>query len=256
MLPFVLLLTLAVTSYVWAQEAAKEPNLTTESALPSDFKERLRQTVERSQAALEAADAHAGLIEVTEPGLPFGAIRGYDAAKVGADAEAIKTSLLSALADERLTGLRAYVDEFYPSVNLRSQEISRTEMMSCSIEPCPASLAEPSSVMETYRNIHQFTSKVRRATAYKISLDVKSVPDSALFTIQPVGGGLLTEIATNGSLGTLFRGLYRYRVERHGYKTATATLNLVDNTPRELVCTLVSTASEDEPLPCLFGVFE
>lgn len=254
----VILLPLAFAAVltVSAEQPIAEPTTVTEPALPAGVKEHLRQAVERSQAAFEAADAQSGLVEVIEPGLPFGAIRGYDADRVDADAEAVKASLIGAFADESLSGLQAYVDEFYPLVNLRTVEVHTTPETECSVQPCPTLLAEPGSVLEVYRNIQQFTSKVSRASAYKISFDVTSVPDGARFTIQPVAGGQFTEVATNGPLGTIFRGLYRYTVERSGYKTASAVLNLVDNTPRELVCNLVSATSDDEPLPCLFGVIE
>lgn len=219
-------------------------------------KQQLLENLHTSEARMIAARANQGLIEVRQPGMAFGSVRGFDAAEVEKAVATVRSELVSGLGTNELAGLRAYAEEFFPDPQLRTLQFTATPETTCTPAPCPSRLAEAASVQTAYAQTHGFVQKVAYASAYKTSFRVRSKPSGARFVLQPLGGGLTTETATDGSVGEMYRGLYRYTIERSGYKKASATLNLVDNDPAELFCELVATNSASDPLPCLFGVID
>jgi hypothetical protein len=222
----------------------------------SDSKDLLRNAQQFSATLLAATQQGHGLVEVKQPGLAFGSVRGYDVNEVTANIQKIQSDLSNGLKRNEFGGLEAYTQTFFPKVSLKTLEVTRTPETTCSTDPCPATLAEPESVESMYRYVGEFVNKVAGATAYKVSFNVRSKPAGAVFSLQPLGGGFQTEIATNGSVGNLFRGLYRYTIARQGFKRVEATLNLVDNSPDQLYCELIDAQSKAEPLPCMFGIIE
>jgi hypothetical protein len=95
---------------------------------------------------------------------------------------------------------------------------------------------------------------------FLISLNVDSTPKrQAVITLRHFDSSPADRIPTQGSFGEVYRGLYRYRIERDGYKTFDSgssdndpPLNLVDWgwTDKGMVCELVPDSSSLEALPC------
>jgi hypothetical protein len=222
----------------------------------SASKEILLYAQQLSDGAWTATKQGHGLIEVKQAGLAFGSLRGYDATEVTAKVGSIRGELIKGLERNELRGLQAYVREFFPRNTAQTLPVPRTLDTTCSVTPCPERLAEPGSVQALYGSVHEFVDKVAAATAYRVSFRVRSKPSGARFSLQPLGGGFLTEIATDGRVGSLFRGLYRYTVQREGFKKVEATVNLVDNSPEELYCELVDERAKLGALPCMLGLIE
>jgi hypothetical protein len=88
---------------------------------------------------------------------------------------------------------------------------------------------------------------------FLINVFVRSKPkDDAVFTLSYVDNKLLRSVRTNETMKEVYRGLYLFKVERDGFKTAQGPLNLVDWDWNQLgvVCVMVSQNSPSEPFPC------
>lgn len=241
-------LMLLLATRVFAEEVS--------GGLTTEARERLKSVAELSATSMATTKGLNGLVEIRQEGLPFGAIRGFDAEEVRGRTVKIRGDLEAALAPRELAGLKAYAMEFFPAVELRTVVVDERLRQGCSVTPCPVELAEPESAVAAMTTIHEFVGKVTGASAYKVSFRVRSNPPGARFSIGPMGGGFETQVGTNGSVGELFRGLYRYEIQKVGFKPVTATLNLVDNDPEELFCDLQPADGGSDPIPCVFAMVD
>jgi hypothetical protein len=63
-------------------------------------------------------------------------------------------------------------------------------------------------------------------------------------------GGTHRTTTTNNRLDNIYRGFYRYKVTKSGYKSIEETLNLVDSDGQKLDCGLNKIEEQDGPHPC------
>jgi hypothetical protein len=241
--PMLLLLGLSIGSFA-AEQSGNGTAVELKAALSS------------SEAILNSTKQGRGVIEVRQPGIPFGSVRGFDTQAVETDIQRIRDQVFAELKREDMVALNDYAREYFPTVDARTFEVPQSADTRCSIAPCPKRLLEPEGVEIAFGQIYSFVGKLAASTAYKVTFKVRSKPSGAKFTLQALGGGFITEIATDGSVGNIYRGLYRYKVQHTGFKSVEAQINLVDNSPGELYCELTEMNSNNESLPCLYGIIE
>lgn len=217
---------------------------------------QLRDLEYSAAHSYERLQKHSDLVIVNQKGIPFESVSGYRGEDVENQLQKTKSKLLGTLDSSEYTAMMSYVSENFPEVKLTKYVISSAPEASCSVTPCPNSIIEPKSAEMAFNTIYEFVSKVANSSAYKVTFEVTSAPSGARFAITPIGGSDSIEIATDGRIENVFRGLYRYTVERSGFKTSTARLNLVDSAPTRLHCVLTPNTSEDTPIPCLSGLIE
>lgn len=89
-----------------------------------------------------------------------------------------------------------------------------------------------------------------KARDLSISFGVESRPVGATFTLSRINGDSVRQVATNATLAGIYRGLYRYQINKQGFKPVKFDLDLVGTTPTRLVCVLHPWSSNDDPIPC------
>jgi hypothetical protein len=82
-----------------------------------------------------------------------------------------------------------------------------------------------------------------------IDLNVSSLPDGATFDMWASSGPHRTT-TTNNFVDNVYRGFYRYKVTKGGFKVIEDSLNLVDSDGRQLDCFLNESNDQDGPHPC------
>ncbi|HEU4796560.1 MAG TPA: hypothetical protein VFT02_13075, partial [Pyrinomonadaceae bacterium] len=63
-------------------------------------------------------------------------------------------------------------------------------------------------------------------------------------------GGPHRTTSTNNIIDNVYRGFYRYKVSKGGFKQIEESLNLVDSDGRQLDCFLNPLNDQDGPRPC------
>jgi len=164
--------------------------------------------------------------------------RGYRVEDVAHITLSTKQKLITSLGDPELAGMRAYVNEFFPTANV---DVISTEA---------GVLASPQSTRRSLDTIWLFLDRLKRIPRLSIDLHITSLPDEAAVTMSPAGGGLVSESKTNASIANQYRGYYRYQVAKAGYKTIQGFLNLVDTDLQKLECILHPVDNAAGPTPC------
>lgn len=164
----------------------------------------------------------------------------YKVADVKEVAERGKRELLTEFDAKNLSGLKAYVEIYYPAIELAQLRGQNDQVVTTE-----------SSAEELFNKISSFLLRLKTIERLALGLKLLSTPGGASFEIWPVGNEKArTPAFTNQEL-TLYRGLYKYRVRKAGFKTVEYTLNLVDQTGNALECTLNRGEDEEGPYPCL-----
>jgi hypothetical protein len=148
------------------------------------------------------------------------------------------SELLARLSDERLAGMRGYIRAFVPPL---PKPAWKSDVGACIREP------DAESYLASLRSLFE---RVEKIDPLKLDLRISSDPEGASFWIAPLGGGTPSTSSTNSTLTNLYRGLYRYQVEKASFKTVEGTLNLVDERGDHLRCKLHSQDSAEGPLFC------
>jgi hypothetical protein len=189
-----------------------------------------------------------------------------------------KEKLLEGLSMKEAKALRDYFNEFYPTVG---DAFWGTRMPppcgGCGAEPPSkpwkiaydqtTSSADDPSHSRVSRMFDWITAWVSQRLIYKpdsgrylLNLTVTSYDrNMAQVTLLYVDGTTVQAIPTAGVFQGIYRGLYRYKVEKNRYKSYDSGtskdaqhLNLVDWDWNEngLSCPLVPNSSQDDALPC------
>lgn len=202
--------------------------------------------------------------------------RGYELEELHQFYNAERSLVLSALSSPELAGLRAYAEEQFPEpqfttlaqgsvrgsstmpkyrderVDYPDQQPGRSgqpAQSTVAVSPRFAQLVPDNQVKTFVASFRDFVAKLLSA-CQPLDLRIASVPTKATFRMQPRAGGSERETTTDDSL-RVFRGLYKYALQKVGYKAVAGSLNLVDDTGSRLSCELVPIASPDHPRPCV-----
>lgn len=164
----------------------------------------------------------------------------YNAAEVERVIDSGKQDLLKALDDEDLQGLRSYVEVYYPAADLSFLRGDGDQL-----------LATKSSTDAIAEKISAFLHKLRSIERLALRLKLVSLPNEAQFDLWPVGNEKARIPAVANQELQVYRGLYKYRVYKPGFKPSEYMLNLVDQTGSILECRLYKGEESDGPYPCL-----
>jgi len=94
-------------------------------------------------------------------------------------------------------------------------------------------------------------SKLTNLPAFRLNLSVTTRPPKAAVDFSTAAGTRLS--ATSDDIITnVYRGEYAYAIRKNGYKSISATLDLVDRSGDTLTCELVTEPSTEQVLPCSF----
>lgn len=139
----------------------------------------------------------------------------------------VKVKLLETLGEgPELAPIRGYVDSLFPTPEL-DNDYGRWG----------GSLTTDSSAASAWTGLMSWLRKLREtgeALRVEITLDIQ--PRGARVEMSPLGGGTTATGVANGSMGILYRGLYRFVVSKRGYPPERGELNLVDHPGTRLVC--------------------
>lgn len=173
---------------------------------------------------------------------------GYSTADVDRTLDKAKEQVLDGLSGDELAPLRSYVKEFYPP------SISMSPPDSCVISggygKAIKVAAKGELVSEAFRRIYSLLDKLSSLKRIAVDFTVASNPTGASFRITPSAGGQGRFVVTDSTIRNLYRGYYVYEVKKDGFKTVTASLNLVDEEPSKLACSLHRVESSEGPNPC------
>jgi hypothetical protein len=196
------------------------------------------------QQELESVEAHTlqrhqRLTRVSVQ-FPGGSEEGYKAEEVEKALETSKQDLLKELDAKDLKGLRAYVEVYFPKAELAYLRGDGDVL-----------LATKSSTEEVFQRLGALLGKLRSIERLALNLKFVSEPDEARFEIWPAGDEKASSPATSNQEILLYRGFYKYRVYKPGFKTVEYTLDLVDQTGSILQCKLYKGDQAEGPYPCL-----
>lgn len=185
-------------------------------------------------------------IEPIVVALPEGkSVTGYDGNEVIAVAQTGKQNLIRGLQAPELAGLKDYVVQTYPVPSPEALERikeNKTDRL----------LITEASKNAAFTNVFQFIARIRALVDQRrlsIDLTVSSLPDGATFDLWASVGPHRTT-TTNNMVDNVYRGFYRYKVTKGGFKPIEDSLNLVDSDGRRLDCYLQETSEQDGPHPC------
>ena len=164
----------------------------------------------------------------------------YNAAEVEKVIDNGKQDLLKALNDKDLQGLKSYVEVYYPAADLSFLRGNGDQL-----------LVTKSSTDELVEKISAFFRRLRSIERLALRLKLVSLPDEAQFDLWPVGNDKARTLAVANQELQIYRGLYKYRVHKPGFKPSEYMLNLVDQTGSVLECRLYKGEEPDGPYPCL-----
>lgn len=91
--------------------------------------------------------------------------------------------------------------------------------------------------------------KLTSLPAFQMDLTINTTPPKAIFELVPPVGSSLSA-ATNATLTNVYRGEYKYKVTKSGYKPVERTINFIDLSGHVLECELISESIPQEALPC------
>jgi hypothetical protein len=199
--------------------------------------------IRQSAAAVEARWREAqALLQLKEVSYPAGAISGYDLGQVETTAESAKRALLDQLASDDLAALRAYVEaEFSDAgkdlrvLNLRGETLATRE-----------------STVQVSEKISGLFTRLKKLDTLVIRLRLAVTPGEALVELWPAALPSRKTPFKAGDVISLYRGLYEYRVVKHGYKAVESRIDFVEQTGSALECKLYELQNPDGPYPCSF----
>jgi hypothetical protein len=162
----------------------------------------------------------------------------YDAQEVRASFAAAQSELLERFGTEEMAGMRSYVVSFFPTPSLQTVTFEGQTFVT------------RGSTVQAQAQVEAFLGKLAVLQNLAVDLHVGSLPSEASFRIEPAGGGRGRSTMTDSALENLYRGYYRYTVEKAGFKTIQENLDLVDQNGGKLRCKLFPADGAEGPLPC------
>lgn len=171
-----------------------------------------------------------------------------------------KHRLLEALNSKEYSGMRKYVQWFFPSVdpvppsilNAGSGEIKAASFVRTNgTNSLQTNYVEPSIADKLYNLVNRFIAGKVRKNKRTVNLSVESKPKEASVELSTDLGSIRTT-STNAILTNVVRGIYTYDVQKYGYKRIRKTVNLVDEKGTLFSCKLYSIYEQDGPYPCSF----
>jgi hypothetical protein len=176
-------------------------------------------------------------------------IYGYDAEKVVAVIADGKSQLMSRLEGKELAGLRAYVGETYPAVTLES--LGAQPVIGAS-GGGPKWGVEIAKKDKAFDEAQTFVGRVKSwlsSNPTTVNLQISSQPPNAEFEMW-ADGAQPEKTRTGTTLTNVYRGLYRYKVTKSGYKEIVGAVNLVDREGTHLTCLLYSLSDSESAQSC------
>jgi hypothetical protein len=185
-------------------------------------------------------------VEPITVNLPDGkSVTGYDANQVIAILKTSRTNFTEGLSAPELVPLKDYVIQAYPIPNPGAMERIndiKTDRV----------LITEGSKDAAFANVLQFIARIRALINQRrlsIDLTVGSLPEGATFDMWASVGPHRTT-TTNNMVDNVYRGFYRYKVTKGGFKLIEDSLNLVDSDGQRLDCFLNQSNETDGPHPC------
>ena len=169
---------------------------------------------------------------------------GYDANAVIDAVRTEQIKLTQTLPAYELVGLRIYIIEMYP--------VPRAETLETITNRQGQLIVTKRSRDDAFMNAAAFITRLRTLSEQeRLSIDLKitSEPDQATYDMW-ASGALHRTTTTNNTVDNVWRGLYRYKLTKAGYKPIEDSLNLVDSDGRTLNCHFNRTDEQDGPHPC------
>lgn len=88
-----------------------------------------------------------------------------------------------------------------------------------------------------------------------VTLAIRTTPvQGGSFHMESVGRTQRHSSETDGTIDPIWRGLYEYVIEKHGYKKIVGTIDLVQQSSGILTCTLINENAPGRALPCRYEV--
>jgi hypothetical protein len=159
-----------------------------------------------------------------------------------------RDALANALTRKEQQALKAYIIDEFP---LQLAESS---------DPCATGpVVMPDEVLAGKRRADDFIAGMRSRASYAIVLDIESEPKAAKFSFAPKYGKDWTEVGTDVKGEKTWRGKYKYKIEKDGYRTITGERTLMDGERITVKCSLTKespssaeTAAVVVVVPCSF----
>ena len=221
---------------------------------PRPNRERvLREELEEATAESEsyARNRYYSVEPITVTSREGKVVTGYDAENVIAAIRSTQADLAEGIRAPELTPLRDYVGVFYPVPQIETLE--RVKLEKPTEDDLNRVLITEGAKNGAFENVFEFISRIRALVAQRrlsIDLTVSSAPqDGASFDMWASGGPHRTT-STNNIIDNVYRGFYRYKVTKGGFKQIEESLNLVDSDGRQLDCFLNQLNDQDGPRPC------
>lgn len=162
----------------------------------------------------------------------------FDAQEVTRVIESAKDSLTRSLTQKEFLGLRDYIQRFFP----RTKDYP--------VIPSSPTLISSATKTRLFQDAYDLISRVERVSnKLSINLVVRSEPTQAVFEIWPEAGGIRTT-TTESTIQNLYRGYYRYKVSKAGFKSIETVINLIDEDGSSFECRLHRLDEKDGPYPC------